>query len=140
MTKETKDSAIKRRCVKLAHDECANYVRGKCEDPDRIGKGEYDCDCVNHYTITEGGINCDHFLMNVLPQDKELKERVWALIYKPVEGEGETKQRETKPCALCGKLFVPRNNRQKYCMECSYKADRKNRAKRARERRTSGNA
>lgn len=140
MTKEMHDRAIKRRCVKLAHDECANYVRGRCVDPDRIGKGDYDCDCVNHYIITEGGIECDFFLLCVQPQDKELEKAVWAEIYKPIEDEGETKQREAKPCALCGKQFVPRSNRQKYCRECRYKADKKNRAKRARERRMSGKA
>lgn len=135
MAKDTKDNAIKRRCVKLAHEECANYVRGLCVDPDRYE--ECECDCINHYTVMDGAINCDYFLLCVLPLDKELNELVWAEIHKAIEDEREAGKHQ---CALCGKWFVPGSNRQKYCMECGYKADRKNRAKRARKRRTSGKA
>ena len=50
-------------------------------------------------------IYCNHFLRAVLPLDKSL--------YAELCSDNK------KRCEVCEKYFIPRNNRQKYCDNCS---------------------
>lgn len=123
----------------MAVSACANCVSGKCFDPDRLFmRGETDeppCFAVSEqHTIAEGGINCDHFLLNVLPADPELMRLVWAELNK------EAAEAPPKYCAVCGKPFIPSSNRQRFCMACAKQEKRKNKARRAREYRANASS
>lgn len=131
------DNELKNRCSALAAKACANCYEGKCFDPDSLffNKQLDDPPCIvvsKEFTIPEGGIVCDYFLLSVLPEDPELNRLVWAEIYKEPE-EDRIPQMNFKRCDVCAKPFLPINNRQCYCKACAKDMERKNRARRARE-------
>ena len=132
------DDELKRRCTMLALNECANCINGKCFDPDLLlwdgQTNEPPCFAVtNKYSISDGGITCDWFLLNVLPLDKELNRLVWAEINKPAPclygvDEPPSTANKGKACVQCGKPFMPANNRQRFCAACAKDAERKRNA------------
>lgn len=104
----------RRRCNRLIRKLCANYDDGNCLALDE-GDG---CVCVQIISLS---LICKYFRNAVLPADKEL----CADIYKI----------HTEPCEICGKAFVPKSNRQKYCAECGRKVRRKQKTESERKRR-----
>ena len=138
-----KDYELKKRCCALAKAECANYHDGRCLDPDLVNGNEPKCAVTSDkFSIKDGGIICDHFLLNVLPLDKELNHLVWAEIKKPPEymyadisGDQTAYSTEAKKCAVCGKVFLPGSNRSKYCSACRKVEKRRGAARRMREHR-----
>ena len=111
---------------------CANCIDGKCFDPDRLfsrdRRDEPPCYAVNkEYTISEGGIDCDYFLLNVLPADPELNRLVWSELQKDPEAVGVLPVL-TKACAVCARPFLPSSNRQRFCRACAEDAERKRNA------------
>ena len=85
----------RKRANALIHNLCCNYCDGMCI--------VLDCECVqcNSYSVM-----CKWFRVAVLQQDKAL----FAEVIKP---------RESKRCVICGKAFVPKSNRGKYCGDCA---------------------
>ena len=131
------DNELKNRCSALAAKACANCYEGKCFDPDSLffNKRQDDPPCVvvsKEFSIPEGGIVCDYFLLSVLPEDPEVNRLVCAEICKG-PGENHNPQMIFKRCNVCAKLFLPSNNRQCYCKACAKTVERKNRARRAKE-------
>lgn len=94
--------------------QCANYDR-----PERtcllldIEKGRrIDCPMLNATTI---GRVCNYFRNAVLPLNPALEARLGCK--EPVE---------KRACSICGKEYVPQNNRQRYCSEkCKVSGRRK---------------
>ena len=106
--------ALRKRCNRLIRKLCANYDDGNCL---LLDDGEA-CVCPQ---IISFSLLCKYFRRAVLPADKELS----ADIYKV----------HTEPCEICGKGFVPKSNRQKYCAECGRKVRRRQKAESERKRR-----
>lgn len=104
-----------RRVKQLAHKECCNFFDGFCAEFDRS------CFLVNsrYPFIHDGAIDCDLFLLYVLPLERDLKQAIWAEIYRE-----DDDPKSMKECAICKKQFVPASNRQKYCTACRPAADR----------------
>ncbi len=133
-----KDDELKKRCIRLALNECAYCIDGKCFDPYLVfrdgQKDEPPCFAVtNKYSIADGGITCDWFLLSVLPLDKELNRLVWAEINKPAPclygaDEPLSIADQGQACVLCGKPFMPASNRQRFCAACAKDAERKRNA------------
>lgn len=107
-----------RRANTLVRKLCCNYDGGHCillDDGDP---------CVCPQLITFSHIICKWFKIAVLPVDKDLHIE---LMRPP----------NTKKCSVCGKYYLPKGNRSKYCPDCKrivlrrQKADyqRKNRYK-----------
>lgn len=67
---------------------------------------------------------CSYFKECVLPLDRELQRQA-----TPEESRLGDKE---KRCAACGKLFLPKGNRAKYCDGCKPKVRREKDAKRKR--------
>lgn len=94
--------------------ECANDADGFCMLADRP------CHVLNpaYKTIHDGAVDCDHFLLAVLPLDPELNTAVWHEIYRREDQAGEG----WKECVRCYKPFIPGSNRQRYCTSCGASA------------------
>ena len=78
---------------------CCNYDNGNCI---RLDDGD-PCVCVQ--CITYSHIICKWFRNAVLPADKDL----YIELAKP---------KNSKNCVVCGKGFVSKGNRAKYCSVC----------------------
>ena len=104
------DHRIMRSVKQLAQKECANYTNGFCVYEDRP------CHVLNaaYKTIHDGAVDCDYFLLAVLPLDLELNKAVWHEIYREEGQAGEG----WKDCVRCHKPFIPASNRQRYCASC----------------------
>lgn len=104
------DTEIMRSVKRLAQKECANYADGSCLPADRP------CHVLNpaYKTIYDGAVDCDFFLLAVLPSDAELNTAVWHEIYREEGQAGEG----WKECVRCHKPFIPGSNRQRYCASC----------------------
>ena len=104
------DHHIMRSVKQLAQKECANYTNGFCVYEDRP------CHVLNaaYKTIHDGAVDCDYFLLAVLPMDLELNKAVWHEIYREEGQAGEG----WKECVRCLKPFIPTCNRQRYCASC----------------------
>jgi len=89
----------------LIKKECCNHDSGNCVMLE-YGEG---CKCPQ---IASLHICCTWFREAVLPLDKVLESSIF--------GNKDMKKR----CAMCGKLFVPTNNRAKFCTKCIPKANR----------------
>lgn len=103
----------RRRCNRLIKRLCANFDDGNCL---LLDDGE---PCVCPQTISYS-LLCRYFRNAVLSADKEL----YAEIFK----------QRTYHCAECGTAFVPKSNRQKYCLSCSKKVHRRQKNESARKR------
>lgn len=79
----------------LVRRECCNYDNGNCVL----------LDCVCPQIITYSHIICKWFKTAVLPLDKEL----YIQLANPPN---------TKICAVCGKPFIFKGNKAKYCNRC----------------------
>ena len=98
---------------KLVH-ECCNNFEGNCL---LLDHGE-ECVCVQSISYS---LLCKWFRVAVLPLDN----RLYTELLHP---QGK------KRCNRCGKVFLPKTNRGKYCPDWAIKARREQEAKRQRER------
>ena len=106
------------RAVRRLVHNCCNYDSGNCL---LLDDGE---ECVCPQSITYS-LNCKWFRAAVLPADKGL---CAALLHRG----------QTRLCAECGTVFVPRSNRGKHCDECATIVRRRQKAANERERRKRG--
>lgn len=108
------DKQLLKRCVNLAKAECADCHGKDCTPEDRR------CHVINpkYPSIEEGAIDCDWFLLAVLPQDKELSKAVWQSL---IGQDGPTRT-WGRLCEICRNTFVPTSPRQKYCPSCGKRA------------------
>lgn len=104
------DTHIMRSIKQLARKECANYANGFCLPANRP------CHVLNpaYKAIYDGAVDCDYFLLAVLPLELELNTAVWHEIYREEGQAGEG----WKECVRCHKPFIPASNRQRYCASC----------------------
>lgn len=96
----------------LVRRECCNYDNGDC----------ILLDCVCPQTITYSHIICKWFKTAVLPLDKELYIRLM-------------KPKNLAKCAACGKDFIKKANKEKYCGQCRIAVRRRKKAEYERNRR-----
>ena len=85
---------------------CCNYDNGNCI---RLDDGD---PCVCPQIITYSHIICKYFRIAVLPADKEL----YIELVNP---------KNTKICTVCGKSYVSKGNKAKYCSVCRKKVIRR---------------
>ena len=110
------DKQLTQKAKQLARKECANLMDGTCieyDEPCFLISPKYD-------SIHDGAIDCDYFLLAVLPLQPDLQKAIWAEIYS----EDGTVSSVMKNCAICGKPFIPTSNRQKFCTDCQIYARR----------------
>ena len=61
----------------------------------------------------------------------------WAVL--PLDGTLEAeifRDKELKRCAVCGRVFVPKSNRAKYCPDCAARVHRRQKTESERKRRS----
>ena len=103
-----------RAARKLVH-QCCNYDEGNC-----LALSGWDtCVCVQSISYS---LLCQWFRASVLPQDASL---CAALLYR----------NQMKPCAICGRSFLPKSNRAKYCPDCASQERRRKTRDRVRRHR-----
>ena len=85
-----------RRAHKLAKKECCNYLGGFCV--------LFDSPCPQCITRS---LVCKWFIRSVLPADV------------PLYVELTRNRGKSKPCAICGELFLPRSNKASLCPACA---------------------
>lgn len=66
---------------------------------------------------------CKWFRWSVLPQIGTLEAEVF-------------RDKELKRCAVCGRVFVPKSNRAKYCPDCAARVHRRQKTESERKRRS----
>ena len=110
------DKQLTQKAKQLARKECANLMDGICIDYDKP------CFLINprYDPIHDGAIDCDYFLISVLPLQPDLQKAIWDKIYR----EDGAVSSVIKNCAICGKPFIPTSNRQKFCSDCKLYANR----------------
>ena len=101
-----------RRAHKLAKKECCNCFNGFCV--------VFDSPCPQCITRS---LVCKWFTRSVLPADVPL--------YVELTGD----RGKSKPCASCGKPFVPTGSRSVYCPDCAVRIKREKAAARKRKQR-----
>ena len=110
------DKQLTEKAKQLARKECANLIDGTCIDYDKpcfLISPKYD-------SIHDGAIDCDYFLISVLPLQPDLQKAIWNEIFR----EDGAVSSVMKNCAICGKPFIPTSNRQKFCSDCKLYANR----------------
>lgn len=95
---------------------CCNYDNGNCI---RLDDGD-PCVCVQ--CITYSHIICKWFRIAVLPADKDL----YIELAKP---------KNSKSCVVCGKEYVYKSNKSKYCPACRKAVTTRQAAERKRKQR-----
>lgn len=109
--------AQRKQASALIRRECCNYDGGNClvlDDGDT---------CICPQTISFS-VCCTHFRFAVLPLDRTLEAEIF-------------RDKDTKRCAVCGRVFVPGSNRAKYCPDCAARVHRRQKAESERKRRAS---
>mgnify|MGYP000426468097 FL=1 len=66
---------------------------------------------------------CKWFRWSVLPQIGTLEAEIF-------------RDKELKRCAVCGRVFVPKSNRAKYCPDCATRVHRRQKTESERKRRS----
>ena len=99
------DPKLKKACLAFARAECANCYDGQCI-PQDVPCCAYVPDC---------GV-CTWFLNAGLPLDRALQ--------AAVKGNMGNATADGKKCTVCGKVFIPGSNRQRYCPVCAREANR----------------
>ena len=90
---------------------CCNYCYGQCT--------ALDCECVQMILYS---VCCKWFRHCVLPQDKSLFAEI-------------VQSQQSKHCVICGKTFIPKSNRGKYCEKCARTERKKKKAEYEKKRR-----
>ena len=100
----------------LIRRECCNYEDGNCmllDDGDT-------CACPQTASFS---VCCKWFRWSVLPQIGTLEAEIF-------------RDKELKRCAVCGRVFVPKSNRAKYCPGCAARVHRRQKTESERKRRS----
>ena len=108
--------AQRKRASSLIRRECCNCGGGNCfalDDGDT-------CTCPQMITFS---VCCKWFRWAVLPLDRTLE----AEIYRDCA---------LKRCSVCGKPYVPKSNRAKYCPDCAARVHRRQKTESERKRRS----
>ncbi len=113
------------RTVRRLVHSCCNYDCGNCL---LLDDGE---ECVCPQSIAYSLV-CKWFRVAVLPLDASL---CAALLQREEPQRVEPSQADVKKCVLCGSVYVPKSNRNKYCPACAMRMERINAAERKRKQR-----
>ena len=105
-----------RRANALIRWECCNYADGDCIALD----GGNACACPQKISCS---VCCKWFRWAVLPLDGTLEAEIF-------------RDKELKRCAVCGRVFVPKSNRAKYCPDCAARVHRRQKTESERKRRS----
>ena len=100
----------------LIRRECCCYDNGNCialDDGDT-------CTCPQTISFS---VCCKWFRWAVLPLDRTLEVEIY-------------RDRDLKRCAVCGRAFVPKSNRGKYCPDCAARVHRRQKTESERKRRS----
>lgn len=96
--------------------ECCCYEDGNCmllDDGDT-----HTCPQTISFSVC-----CKWFRWSVLPQIGTLEAEIF-------------RDKELKRCAICGRVFVPKSNRAKYCPDCAARVHRRQKTESERKRRS----
>ena len=109
--------AQRKQANALIRRECCCYEDGNCmllDDGDT-----HTCPQTISFSVC-----CKWFRWSVLPQIGTLEAEIF-------------RDKELKRCAVCGRVFVPKSNRAKYCPDCAARVHRRQKAESERKRRSS---
>ena len=109
--------AQKKQAASLIRRECCCCEGGNCivlDDGDT-----HTCPQTISFSVC-----CKWFRWSVLPQIGTLEAEIF-------------RDKELKRCAVCGRVFVPKSNRAKYCPDCAARVHRRQKAESERKRRSS---
>ena len=109
--------AQKKQANALIRRECCNCKGGDCISLD-------DGDSRTCPQMISFSVCCKWFRWSVLPQDRTLEAEIF-------------RGKDLKRCAACGRVFVPKSNRAKYCSDCAVSVHRRQKAESERKRRSS---
>ena len=108
--------AQRKQANALIRRECCN-----CEDGDCIALDDGDtCTCPQMISFS---VCCKWFRWSILPQIGMLEAEIF-------------RDKELKRCAVCGRVFVPKSNRGKYCPDCAARVHRRQKTESERKRRS----
>ena len=108
--------AQRKQAVSLIHRECCCCEDGNCmllDDGDT-----HTCPQTISFSVC-----CKWFRWSVLPQSGTLEAEIF-------------RDKELKCCAVCGRVFVPKSNRAKYCPDCAARVHRRQKTESERKRRS----
>ena len=109
--------AQRKQANSLIRRECCCYEDGNCMPLD-------DGDTNTCPQTISFSVCCKWFRWSVLPQVGTLEAEIF-------------RDKELKRCAVCGRVFVPKSNRAKYCPDCAARVHRRQKAESERKRRSS---
>jgi len=116
---------LKTDLQRLVESNCATYdSEGKCLLETSPG-----CRQCPLFIDGDGFGRCPYFENAVLPADDRLKARYWQAFGLAFWSDAKG----AKNCAVCGNLFEPKSNRQKYCANCGDEVKRRQRSRQNRE-------
>ena len=108
--------AQRKQANALIRRECCCYEDGNCmllDDGDT-----HTCPQTISFSVC-----CKWFRWSVLPQVGTLEAEIF-------------RDKELKRCAVCGRMFVPKSNRAKYCPDCAARVHRRQKTESERKRRS----
>ena len=108
--------AQRKQANALIRRECCCYEDGNCmllDDGDT-----HTCPQTISFSVC-----CKWFRWSVLPQIGTLEAEIF-------------RDKELKRCAVCGRVFVPKSNRAKYCPNCAARVHRRQKTESERKRRS----
>ena len=108
--------AQRKQANALIRRECCCYEDGNCmflDDGDT-------CTCPQTVSFS---VCCKWFRWSVLPQIGTLEAEIF-------------RDKELKRCTVCGRVFVPKSNRAKYCPDCAARVHRRQKTESERKRRS----
>ncbi len=108
--------AQRKQANALIHRECCCYEDGNCM---LLDDGDiHTCPQTISFSVC-----CKWFRWSVLPQVGTLEAEIF-------------RDKELKRCAVCGRVFVPKSNRAKYCPDCAARVHRRQKTESERKRRS----
>ena len=108
--------AQRKQANALIRRECCNYEDGNCMPLD-------DGDTHTCPQTISFSVCCKWFRWSVLPLDGTLEAEIF-------------QDKDLKCCAVCGRVFVPKSNRAKYCPGCAARVHRRQKTESERKRRS----
>ena len=108
--------AQRKRATALIRRECCSYDDGSCLEQD-------DGDTHTCTQTISFSVCCKWFRRAVLPLDKPLEAEIF-------------RNNSMKRCAVCGKPYVPKSNRGKYCPDCAARVHRRQKTESEQKRRS----
>ena len=108
--------AQRKQANALIRRECCCYEDGNCMPID-------DGDAHTCPQTISFSVCCKWFRWSVLPQIGTLEAEIF-------------RDKELKRCAVCGRVFVPKSNRAKYCPDCAARVHRRQKTESERKRRS----